>query len=657
MEKWVLIFICLCGFATGQIIPEDRMIDWTRVGVNGGIPERTTICTTIDSSIGNSATDATSAIQTAINNCPANQVVYIPAGTYTVSGSINLKDGITLRGAGTEHTTIDCSIGSSPSEDGCVNIMGSSAWNPAPAITWSAGYSKGDTVVTLSSTSGLDVGDVMFLDIINDNSFLIWDCVSSCPSTAGSRDGNKRHMMQVVEVTGISGNQVTFDPPLYMDYSAHSGHSAFWPTDTISYAGVENINFELGSMTGPKYGIKLGNGHNLWVKGVETDSTNRAHIKTYQTTKVEVRESYIHHGQSYSSVSYGIETHYTSAMLIENNIFDTLVTGIVSNSAFSGSVVAYNYLHSTRYDTPVAWQTPSFGLHAAHAISNLFEGNMVPSLWTDNWWGSSSHTTAFRNRISGRSGTKTQNTFAIGTHAHSLYNTYMGNILGTEGYHTVYEYNTPTNCQSTVGIYSTGYWGNCQTANSDNFDPDSFDTMLRHKNYDYVSNSVKNCDDAGEPGCHGITSDTLPNSLFLSSAPSWWCQETPWPPIGPDIAGYSNDIPAKRKWDNNPCTLTGSTTGCGDGTCDTGETNANCPADCPVGPVCGDGTCDNSENCSTCPDDCGNCTEDCIHDADLPVCDGCIDTTELSDYVNEWKTGTVSINNLMEVIALWKQGC
>jgi len=119
---------------------------------------------------------------------------------------------------------------------------------------------------------------------------------------------------------------------------------------------------------------------------------------------------------------------------------------------------------------------------------------------------------------------------------------------------------------------------------------------------------------------------------------------------------------------------------CGDGTCDAGETNANCPADCPVtGPVCDDGICDVGE-CDSCPADCaladccpdGACNNDetcetceadcecpivCVHEADLPVCDGCVDTTELSAYIDLWKSGSVEMPELMEAIGLWKEGC
>lgn len=48
---------------------------------------------------------------------------------------------------------------------------------------------------------------------------------------------------------------------------------------------------------------------------------------------------------------------------------------------------------------------------------------------------------------------------------------------------------------------------------------------------------------------------------------------------------------------------------CGDGNCDEGEDEDNCPEDCGSDP-CGDGDCDETENCFDCPDDCGDCCGD-----------------------------------------------
>jgi len=83
------------------------------------------------------------------------------------------------------------------------------------------------------------------------------------------------------------------------------------------------------------------------------------------------------------------------------------------------------------------------------------------------------------------------------------------------------------------------------------------------------------------------------------------------------------------------------------------EDCTTCPEDRGDCPVCGDGTCDAGEDCTTCPEDCGECQ--CIHDADNNPCDGVVSTEELSAYINEWKAGTVNIQDLMGGIVEWKK--
>jgi len=72
-----------------------------------------------------------------------------------------------------------------------------------------------------------------------------------------------------------------------------------------------------------------------------------------------------------------------------------------------------------------------------------------------------------------------------------------------------------------------------------------------------------------------------------------------------------------------------------------------------TGPICGSNGCEAGEDCSSCPEDCGECQ--CIHDADNNPCDGVVSTEELAAYIDEWKAGTVNIQDLMGGIVAWKK--
>jgi hypothetical protein len=97
--------------------------------------------------------------------------------------------------------------------------------------------------------------------------------------------------------------------------------------------------------------------------------------------------------------------------------------------------------------------------------------------------------------------------------------------------------------------------------------------------------------------------------------------------------------------------------GCGNGTCDAGETPASCPGDCTAG-GCGNGTCDAGETPASCPGDCegDNLAEcraecdsyaffECLAPGGLDACySSCAAATPASrqQFINCAATGTVS---------------
>lgn len=173
MRKVLTIIIILIspalahGQAWSGVIDPIRALDWSTPGVTGGIPTRTTICSTLNPG-------ATAAqINSAINACPSGQVVFLNAGTYNLSTEIVMKSNVTLRGAGANSTQVKFTGGGGAcslpgTEDVC--FTGSFNWNGGPQhlTTWTAGYSKGTTVITLGSVSGLSVGQLLILDQADD---------------------------------------------------------------------------------------------------------------------------------------------------------------------------------------------------------------------------------------------------------------------------------------------------------------------------------------------------------------------------------------------------------------------------------------------------------------------------------------------------------
>src|SRR5881296_2837775 len=83
------------------ILDPSRAVDWSQAGIPGGIPNRTTICASLDP--GATYTQ----INTAIAAC-TNGVVYLNAGTYSLSGGITFEgtSNVTLRGAGPDQTIL-----------------------------------------------------------------------------------------------------------------------------------------------------------------------------------------------------------------------------------------------------------------------------------------------------------------------------------------------------------------------------------------------------------------------------------------------------------------------------------------------------------------------------------------------------------------------
>src|SRR2546425_3685451 len=256
------------------ILDPSRAIDWSHAGIPGGIPNRTTICASLDP--GSTAAQ----IDAAIAACPPNQVVFLTAGTFTLSAGLNMKSDVTLRGAGATRTklvftgTTQCDRGPPPYPVIC--LKGSFSWSGGVenSADWTAGYGKGSTVITLSSTANLRAGEsFLILDQVDDpvdggdifNCGAAGGCASQGSDGMRTGPGGYRNQPPGVKISPINGHHGTQPPRIHQPHWRPSpAPQASWPTTVLRRAGIENMTILPVDGGG---GINIQNAMECWITG------------------------------------------------------------------------------------------------------------------------------------------------------------------------------------------------------------------------------------------------------------------------------------------------------------------------------------------------------------------------------------------------------
>jgi hypothetical protein len=438
------------------------------------------------------------------------------------------------------------------------------------------------------------VGQLLFLAQNNDSADTggIWVNTTvgsggaSIEGDCGPSDGfnTSRCQIQVVRVTGISGNQVTISPGIY-GTNWRSGQSPTAWTDggttPSSYVGVENLSID--DTTSLAYSnIEFHNTLNGWVNNVRSiqptsngscgSSNCRDHIAMWMAAHITVENSYFY-GAPGASVSYGTEPEYASDDLVINNVFHYVTSpNMMGNDV--GSVYAYNFAVNMYTTSPSTWmQTSFFGSHDAGVHMILYEGNDgVQALWDTYHGAGGNQGTFFRNYLSGWEPNKSGGgTIPIAIWANNRAQNLIGNALGQAGFHNTYQDTTDT---SNTAIYSLGeaaWAGN--SYNGVVYDPKVASTLMRWGNYDVVNNAVQWSASESSPAAVTYVnanstpaSQTLPASFFLTSQPSWWPSGKAWPPIGPDVSNGNSGTCSGGTYAGSKCTV-GGTQCSGGGSC------------------------------------------------------------------------------------------
>ncbi|HEY1764976.1 MAG TPA: hypothetical protein VGF85_08625, partial [Opitutaceae bacterium] len=358
------------------IISPDRGADWSKAGIPEGIPKRTTIYKTL--APGTTAEK----INSAIASCPSGQVVFLSAGTYPLNSSIDFANhsGVTLRGAGADQTFLiftqddnrkgkgsdatDADIRIKNFDASLPHYEDHSAKAPNNSAEWTDGYAQGATEITLSSTANVIPGkSIICLDQLDDSDTdtgMIWvsqkENISGIMGPGGA--GRKgRAQMQMVLATAVHGKSVTISPGLYMpNWRPSQKPGAWWANSVVSGVGIEDLSIDhLNSRS--KSGILLYNATRCWVKGIRDLNSNRNHVWFHLANHCVVRDSYFYGTQNKWFLSYGVETYMGADNLVENNIFQHVVSPLIVNGSGPGTVFGYNYTVDDYYADDYARRT------------------------------------------------------------------------------------------------------------------------------------------------------------------------------------------------------------------------------------------------------------------------------------------------------------
>ena len=606
-----LALLAHAPLTSAAIVPADRMTVWNP-GIPGGIPgdgnaaRPATVWLpsgnpyagySVNPALGNGSTDATSAINGAINSAGsaasanARKIVLLAPGTYRTNGIVSIgRSNVTLRGSGPRVTIIDHRAASDWAAISIGNTVGD--YSSTPVVNVVGGAPKGATTITVADASRFGVGDILQIDQLADGTEngpvgWVWKLDSwwsmrspySDFSGGGGLQGKfpdspngYRPISQRIEVLAKSGNTLTIydsvarrGSPLHIAFPAAMDpevwRAAGGTADVVRYSGLESLSVWSAANSGDAKDMVTMNGAAYsWIKDIETDGSKNTwagrHIHIQNSVyRAEVRGSYSHNSSNYNqgSNAYGI-LYSGSDCLIEDNIVRELNKPVVGETSGGGNVIAYNYVDEAVIGSLTnSWQETAINMsHGSFCHSDLFEGNYTPNVGVDSTHGNNGWGVIFRNWATGRNSSGRTNTYlrALYVDGWNREMTSIGNVLGSPSFKPTYQILSPrTGVNPVYGGVSSIYllgsnaWelSTGRKPGADYMDDGQAEDLF-YRHLDYDTKTGTQYDNPTNP------EKTLPDSLYLTSKPAFFgAQQWPW--VNPGGATKVYTLPAKARYD------------------------------------------------------------------------------------------------------------
>ena len=335
-----------------------------------------------------------------------------------------------------------------------------------------------------------------------------------------------------------------------MAFNAQLAQAAYNPESGAPkyQCGIEDLRLTATYSGKDKHMIVMQVCDSCWVKNVHTENAaGGSHVMVQFSYRCEIRDSLFSKtrlntgGQGYGVALY----HVSSGCLVENNIFDQLHASMMVCYGSSGNVFGYNYERNGVADSG---QYAAMSTHGVHAYMNLWEGNYVEDKVLGDWThGSSSHNTVFRNRVVGYHSGSTLDQTPVSIEKNNRKWNVIGNILGLDGWHSIYSVCRRAGCAQT----------SCPILHGLSLSSDSTVTgrattalMTRLQSMRQSFTATTTQSRSRSLGRQNLD-HTLRPSYYLSGKPSWF-GSLAWPPYDPTNPANADStrIPAGYRYKN-----------------------------------------------------------------------------------------------------------
>lgn len=463
------------GQAWSGILAPSRAINWTQAGLpanftdKGGSnvetttnpwtpPPRTQSGSTVNPITGtcDATHDCTSTFNAALSACDDGQYVLLGAGTFLVTGRVNLY-------------THSCSFRGSGPQSTIVNLNGNGqlfmgATSGGGSCTATGGLSAGSTSITCNTLSGSApaVGDIVQLNQCDtgfsgapcsgtsaDNGaifvcFQHADCMTDDPGS-----GNNNSQSQVLIITSVSGSGTyTIGVGSTASYTGSSIYMPNWSTSqtaTLTWDDPTYYGIGVGLEDMTIYGTSSTNGelvnpqnlYGSWVKGVRFIGAGTVSALDVSVSKnVLIANSYMFAGFPLTSgYPPGIQVDTSSDVLFLNNIITSGVPWVGEGND-SGNVYAYNLGR----DTFTLYTENNWFDHHPEGNFTLNEGNETGVMTEDDTFGTHHLNTYFRNYLScWDSPYPTSNPRGLQVDSYQRFTNLIGNAVGTLSHCSTYQ--------------------------------------------------------------------------------------------------------------------------------------------------------------------------------------------------------------------------